>query len=264
MSEFVSGYRHDLENIAELKATAKPFACAAAADMPEEIDARPWITTENQGQVSSCFGHASSTVGEHCNWVKTGEKTQLSRMFCYLMGQKRAGLFGSDQGCFIGPGVESAKQDGYCKEETFKYPGRYVTSIPGEAVTEGKRHLMGAHVVHNSLEEMIQFAGRGIGGTIAGIPWYESFANCNSPVIYELGGQFYGWHAIAFIGYDSQKRPRLFNSHGTGWGENGSAVVDRSVMERLFRTDGAIFIGVSDLQEFGDRKVPTWKGKLFG
>lgn len=263
MSEFQSGYRQDLENLPRLIASGQRFACSAAGAIPDEIDARPWLHTENQGPVSSCYGHAASTVMEHCNYIQTGgSKEQLSRMFAYLTGQKEAGLFGADQGCFIDAGVRALKSAGICKESTFPYPGRYVKQIPLAATQEGLEHLLRSHTVHKSLEDMIQFDGRGIGGTIAGIPWMESFANCSSGLISSLSGGFYGWHAVAFVGYDSSKRPRLFNSHGNEWGENGSAVVARDVMEELFRTDGAIFIGVSDLEQFGDRVIPTWRGVL--
>lgn len=256
------GYRHDLERPATLAAEAMRFACSSAS-IPDEIDARPWVTTENQGPVSSCYGHASSTVGEHCNYIQTGgSKAQFSRMYCYLTGQQEAGLFGSDQGCFIDAGVRALKKRGFCLETTFPYPGRYVTSIPQAAFDEGSSHKIQSHTVISSLDELIQFNGRGIGGVIGGIPWYGSFANARDGLIDSLGGGMFGWHAVAFIGYDSSKRPRLFNSHGTGWGEGGSAVIARDVMEALFRIQGSIFIGVSDLEQFGDREIPTWRGVL--
>ncbi len=258
MSEpFVSGWRMDLEDRNELHRTAVKFSFRAPVNAPEVINHRGWLSVERQS-ISSCAGHAGSTVAEVCNKIQTGKGRQFSRMWCYLMGQKRCGLFGRDQGCTIGGVIDALKQDGVPQEATFPYPGRYITKIPQAAIEEAMPHKMRSHQVMRSYDDVYAFLAAGIGAIEIGINWTSSLANNTSGVIESVSGSSLGGHALAFVGYtdrksrDGRKYIDMVNSHGTGWGNKGFAEVSPEQVDRWCRSSNYEFIGVSDLEAYDE------------
>jgi len=96
------GWLADEEQRGLLHETATPFKLSGPMmRAPEKYDPRSFLKVENQGQVGSCTGHASSTCSEICENIETkGGNTQLSRGFCYIMGQRESGITG-DRGATI-------------------------------------------------------------------------------------------------------------------------------------------------------------------
>lgn len=262
------GWRNDKEDPAHYGGMMKAFSAGALPeDVPDEIDHRSWDRTENQGNMGSCTGHAAADCAETCNWIATGgEVIQISRMFCYLMGQKESGLFGSDQGASISGSVSSLNRNGAPLEERFPYPLRYVTNIPSIAVEEARQHLVRSVSPLRSYEDVFAFLALGIGAVEIGIDWTVGLANNTSGVI-ELnncGGRSYGGHALCINGYsrridsDGQKYLWLHNSHGEGWGNKGWAEVSPAVIQRWIGT-GSEFIGVSDMEAYERRYIDVSK-----
>lgn len=260
------GWRNDIEPRAELRATACAFA-ATSFRAPSQVDPRPWLPVENQGQIGSCAGHAITTSLEICNYISTqGRVTALSRMFSYLVGQQAAGLFGRDAGCTISGVVRAAKQVGCCREELFPYPTSYISAIPAAAQEEASQHRLQQHSVLNSYQRVFEFLAAGIGAVVIGVPWRQSLAETEG-VIERLQGTVYGGHAVALVGYttrtanDGRKYILLANSHGKDWGAAGFAEVAPRVIDAWCAdVANCELIGVSDLQVFGPRPIPSWVG----
>lgn len=263
---FACGWRRDAENGQHIAHMLKPFTFMAPSDVPEEIDHRAWDRTENQGQMGSCAGHAASDCAETCNFIGTGNVIQVSRMFCYLMGQKESGFFGRDQGAAISGCVGSLNRNGAPLEDQFPYPSRYTTSIPEEAIAQAKQHLIKSVSNLHNYDQIFAFLAMGVGAVEIGIDWTAGLASNRSGVI-ELsncGGGSYGGHALCLNGYsrrvDAKGRKYLWmhNSHGESWGNKGWAEVSPDVIDRWTHGAGdGEFMGVSDMETYGQRYVDT-------
>lgn len=264
---FASGWRKDLESVRSLHASSVPFRCGSPAEVPEEVNHRSWLQIEMQSSLSSCSGHALTSSLEVCNRIATGGGVvQLSRMFAYLVGQKQCGLIGRDEGCTIEGVVDGAKLVGSCLEATFPYPNRYMTDIPAAAIAEAPAHKIRTHTPMRSYDDCFGFLSAGLGSLIAGVRWVNALAQ-NNGVVERLGGRMWGYHAIPLVGYTRRKDPDgrhyldLPNSHDVDWGDQGWAEIAPRVVDQWFE-EGAVIIGVSDLETFSPRQIKSWKGAL--
>lgn len=238
----------------------RPMALMAPKDRPKAIDPRAIIPIENQGPVGSCAGHALALCGTLCILFATGRLVRLSRMWCYLQGQKKSGLFGRDVGSSIFGCVQAAHDVGICREEAFPYPGRYETRIPAAAIAEAVEHTIRSNCDISSYDEAFAFLSNGIGGIQIGIDWVTSLANNTSGVIDTLGGRSLGGHSVALCGYsdriyrDGRNYLILGNSHSTDWGRGGWAEVAPPVIDQWLRGGGNGY-GLSDMEDFARREL---------
>lgn len=263
------GWLGDEEDRAFLAETSYEFFGAPEGfTAPRTID-NDWIQCEDQKSVGSCAGHAISSCLEICNYYDTaGGIVQISRMYCYLMGQRESGISG-DRGATISGVVASAMKHGAPLESTFPYPGRYVTTIPEAAHNEARGHKLLKHTKLRSYQEVFDYLATGTGAVIIGIPWVESLVNSKGR-IEAATGRSYGGHALAITGYtsdalDNKGRPYpiMQNSHGTAWGKGGRAIVAPHLFDAWGRDQYSEMIGVSDLQEYGTaRKTSGWASRI--
>lgn len=259
------GWNPENENFGYL-AAPQPLVMSAPADAPLVVDPSAWIPVKNQGGMGSCEGHANSTIGEYLNVLKTaGEYVRLSPMWTYLQSQKMGGNFGSDSGAQIAAGVEASKRKGYCREETFPYPGRYSTRIPPGAEAEAAQHTVQQHTPMRSADDCFSFLSNLLGGILLGINWTEDLANSNGYITIDncgarRGDRVLGGHALCLLGYrfdenTSETWFKMWNSHGREWGLDGRAWVHSRAVEHWIQTSqfGA-FVGLSDMAEY-ERRV---------
>lgn len=260
------GWRADREDRAFLRATAKPFHFVRTFSAPEEIDPRPWIRIEDQGQIGSCSGNSLSTILELCNWIATrGGIVQLSRMFSYLAAQKIDNIHG-DEGATISGAIRGAMQYGCCLESTFPYPTAYVPleSVPPAAIAEGKHHLLRSHAVMQNYRDCFEFLASGMGGVQIGINWTQELADNKSGVIESARGQNLGGHALAIVGYTRRKDRAgrnyliLINSWGEKWGNRGTAEIAPSLFDAWGRDGYSEMVAASDLQSFDRARDTDW------
>jgi C1A family cysteine protease len=267
-TKYATGWRRDKEDIASLTAKARTFSAPQLmADAPDEVDHRAWMTVWNQLQLGSCTGHAESEVLELCEFIKSGGNVvQFCRMFCYIAGQMESGMLGSDQGATIEGVVDATVKKGVCLESTWPYTGKYTTQIPQAALTEAAPHTLNTHTILNTYTAIFNWIAAGNGGVIIGIDCVQAIFDCTG-VLDKLYGKSEGGHALALLGYskrvDSSGRKYiwLLNSWGTSWGNKGWAEIAPSVIDQWCQS-GEVMIGVSDLQTYGVRPIPTWKGML--
>lgn len=266
MDYTIYGYRQDLENVQQLKATASPMPAMTFA-APEEIDPRPWHRIENQSSMGSCQGHALSSVVEYAYHIATGEVIQLSPMWCYLETQRIDGLIGSDRGSTIDGGRRLAETKGVCTLAVFPYPNpvRYSTNVPQGASEDAAKYVIRSHVMCRTYDDVFQFLASGAGGVELGITWNDSMYPRNGVVErYRRGGG--GGHAIAFLGYskrkDSQGRKYLWlaNSHSQSYENGGYVEVAPQAVNDMFTDPMTVMIGLSDLSVPKSRKF-DWSKK---
>jgi hypothetical protein len=256
VTDFVSGWRQDREDYKALAVNTMPgwqTACRNFA-APDEIDPRPFVVVENQGQQGACQGHALSSIVEHCYHIATGEPVQLSRQFAYIRTQFLDGISG-DRGSTISGGARLAREFGIPREELWPYPGRYDTNPPrpmDELLADAERYKINGETPIKSYDEAFQFIAAGIGGITIGVPWFRSMSQCTG-VMEGMSGPLQGWHAMAFLGYSKKQDSRdrnylwLLNSHGTRWGNQGWAEVSPTVVGAMIGTNGSVFRGLSDM-----------------
>ena len=260
------GYRKEFEDRTNLVMTGKPVVIEGAFTAPKAISHRGWKKAKHQGQMGSCTGASRSSAEEILNYIATGGMIEVfSMMYAYLQNQIACGLIGRDQGATIDGSARASRETGICREATFPYPGHYLTGIPDAAVQEGKLHLIQNHSVMKSYDEY-QWLASGVGVVLIGVEWTSGMTQVRKTMERgDLRGQTLGGHAMVLEGYDSNLadnsgRPYidLENSHGTGWGDGGFTMVAPGVLDQWFGS-GETLIGITDLQSYGPRKVPTYQ-----
>lgn len=262
-----SGYvlgREDLDLLNTLTKDTNEFRDLIYSNFsaPEEIDPRPWLRIENQGNMGSCQGHALSTVGEYAFYIATGKVTQFSPLFSYYATQKRDGLLGRDVGSTITGGMQCAMYDGLCPLEIMPYPNpvRYTGKFTAGAYEAAKQYLIGYGTRLRTERDVFNFIASGQGIVEIGIAWNNSMTPRNG-VIETYSSSGGGGHAVAYAGYTRRKDSKgrnyylLFNSWDVSWGVNGVAEVAPSVVEAQLRANYTVMIGLSDLKTPEPRKV---------
>lgn len=228
-------------------------------ELPEEVNTRSWLNIEDQSNMSSCVGNASSTVAEIAFHIASGGQViQLSRMWAYLKSQEIAGITG-DRGSQIDAASESGKMDGYCLESLFPYPNRYTTQIPQGCKEDAEKRQIRQHVMIKDYDGLITWIGSGSGAVLVGMLWTQELANCNGLVEDYVARNVLGGHAVAWVGYDKDKMPDLANSHGKQWGDGGFARWTRKAIDKVLGHRDTVAIGMTDMEYPKPRRIPKPK-----
>lgn len=256
MSEF-TGLIHSIGNAIEVNemASDRYLVVCGSAELPPELDPRPWHRIENQGPVNSCSGFALSSVGELCYRVAAGQVRQFSPMWSYLRAQLVGNLFGRDGGATISGAVRAAQNDGFCPLEVFPYPQppRYTTQIPAAAAEAASPFKIRGVGKIEGADNARTWLGTNQGGVLFALPWPLVVVNgiCDS-----FTGYGNGFHAVAGLGYDQAGNIWIGNSHSTQWGDAGWFRLTPRAMDGLLRrVPGAVAVGLSDLTTPGPRLV---------
>lgn len=227
---YIGGYRRDVENVEALEQTALELPEFKGVFKSAPVVEEPWtlITQENQGSQGSCQGNALSTIAEHCIRVATSVYEQLSRQYAYIETQRIDGLIGSDRGSTIYGGVRLAKEKGLCREEMWRYTGKYHTKPPQfsleECYADAASRKIENHVKMTDYDSVYSFIDLGLGGISIGMRW-NSF--CEAKVCERYQSRSGGGHAISLLykspRLDSQGRNYIWmnNSWGARWGNRG-------------------------------------------
>lgn len=271
MSKFVGGWREDLENRAELVATASPMPDFSGAYMAAPPVDKPWelIQQENQFSQGACQGHDLSTIVELCNRIATGgDYTQLSRQYAYVETQRIDGLIGRDQGSTITGGVKLATTRGLCEESLWPYTGKYHTKPPSVTLEQcyenAQKYRIAQHSMMRSYDDVFNWIDRGTGGVSFGIGWNSSceHAVCET---YKSGGG--GGHAIPVLfkspRLDDHGRNYLWmnNSWGDNWGNKGWSEWAPAFIEGLLRAQYTVAVGLTDMVDVKPRPI-DYTGRL--
>ena len=259
------GYRIEDEDHDWLETNAvKGTFSDSAEPPPDEIDVRSIIQLWNQLNMGSCSGHSGAHLSAYLNWIGSGGDSvqRFSRMWCYLRAQQASGYFGSDQGATITGLVKALMEHGVCLESSFPYPNQYNTAIPASATDSAAAHKILGHSTLRSYAQVFSWLSNKFGGVSIGIPWTAGIAQCTG--VAELsarGGQNYGGHALAYMGYSKRKDRAgrnylwLANSHGPSYGNRGWVEVAPDLVEYYCQQRTCETIGIMTLQTFDPDKL---------
>jgi hypothetical protein len=257
--DFVAlGWLHEQED-RDYLATGGTFTAPAVDRIPKIIDPSDAIAVRNQGHLGSCAGHGMTCGGNTVQWLESSGRTvvDLAPGFTYYMGQKRAGLSG-DVGCTIAAVVDSACNDGMCREQTEPYRPEYDPSeVTERAIAEAAKHKMRRHVQLRTWAEVFAWLATGQGAVVIGTWWTEEMANVGPDgLLTGCGGQKLGGHCTCYFGYRDRKdddgRNWLLqrNSHSKRWAKNGTAEVKPTLIDQLLEDNFTVMIGVTDLESY--------------
>ncbi len=262
MSGFVGGWLQAEEDRKFLDALPGENAVLAMRGTYSEVkvDPRKVMKIENQGSVGSCQGHALSSCVELCYYIATGDLTrQLSRAMGYYETQRIDGIT-SDRGSTISGGIKLATTKGICREELWKYSGRYDARRPSnwaEIEADAAQHKIGQSYRMESYDGIRTFLGSGQGGISIGISWG---GEVDRPIVNSFSGTGGGGHAIALLGLserlDSSGRPFVWmlNSWGSNWGNGGWAEWAPNAVEQMLRHRFTACFGLSDMPNVKPRE----------
>lgn len=198
--------------------------------LPLAVDPFTGSRVENQGDLGSCTGHASTTALE----IVTRSAIQLSRLMAYYNGRAIEGNTRSDAGCEIRDVVKGLMKYGVARESLWPYKvDRFRTKPTPKAYADafaGLRAGMSYQRLSTLTEVQIALAS-GL-PVIFGFTVPESFESdevartgwTQLPMKSEAS---VGGHAVVAIGYDFTRRRHppfvwVRNSWGRAWGIEGN------------------------------------------
>lgn len=218
--------------------------------LPTQVDLSSYCTIFDQGELGSCTGNAIAG----CFYARQAIEFQdldkkvhtlpqikaklapVSRLFIYYKEREMEGTVNEDAGASIGDGMYVQYKYGAPKESQWPYDISKFTVAPPESVVAAakeNRDLDG--VSHDEIDTSKATVINAMRHSLAnkqplvlGILLYSSFESDavaktgHVPMPNTRREELLGGHAVLAVGYDDkQKRFKIANSWGTGWGNNG-------------------------------------------
>lgn len=273
MSEF-TGYDPAIEN-RDWIANSSVAMSFSTRDFqaPAEVDPRPLMRHDKQGNMGSCQGFSLANACEYLWALPYGTvdpSRQCSALFCYLESQRvgPGNLFGSDRGSTIESGLKVAKEVGILPEGELPYrtpyPSNARTLVTDEMRAKAAPYKIRSHTWLESYSDIFKYIASGSGAIHTGTLWNDSFYARNG-VLESISLRGGGGHATAWLGYSARKdrsgRNYIWrlNSHSDSWTEIAPNVIDA-----LCAHNWTSIVGVSDLSTPGPREVKWLKDRPLG
>lgn len=270
-----TGYNPQLENRDEIANTATAMAFSMSDfEAPEELDPRPLVRHDNQGNMGSCGGFGNTNCGELLWAYATGSMSndrQYSQLFSYLEAQRLDGLIGRDAGSTISSGLKISKEIGYLESKFLPYSTPYPSNARSVVTDAMRKQASGAegfrvksHAWLESYDAIFQYLASQYGAVYVGTIWNDSFYG-RGGVLESINLRNGGGHAYAFLGYSKRKDSKgrnyiwRLNSHQDSWTEIAPSVIDA-----LCRHQWTSIVGISDLSTPGPRSVSWVKERPLG
>jgi hypothetical protein len=271
-----TGYDPTIENRDEIANTATPVLFSLSdVEAPEEIDPRPLVRHDNQGNMGSCGGFGNTNCGEFLWGLITGSKSndrQFSPLFSYLEAQRLDGLLGSDKGSTISSGLKISKEIGYLEAKHLPYSTPYPRNAR-TLITDEMRKIASAvqgfrirsHAWLESYDDVFKYLASRAGAVYPGTSWNDSHYGRNGVVESISFTNRDGGHAYAWLGYSKRKDSKgrnyiwRLNSHNDSWAEIAPSVIDQ-----LCRHQWSSIVGMSDLLTPGPKRVEWMQSRPLG
>lgn len=253
------------------------FRATESSNVPDawESPLEAW----NQQQTSSCAGHAGAANFTHRQFVETGECVKYSPWFSYITSQRRGGFSGRDGGTSIRSVIAAATEDGCCLESLCPRPSHYSQTLGADAIKDAAAHRHIGGVVDLREWETVMAWLTDLRSVVIGTKWMSGQRGIRSVETKAQGasGSFLGYHARALIGWatiNGSRSPRVLNSHGSVWGTNGRATIERELWEWWRRDPNFVALGFTDIAERIPQRrdwsafqwtgggVPSWVGGI--
>jgi hypothetical protein len=198
--------------------------------------------------------------------ISTGQVTQFSPLFAYLMTQRIDGIRG-DQGSTIDGGRRCTMEFGACPLEVCPYPNpvHYTTNIPDGAADAASKFKIRSYTMIKSYQDGQTFLSSGQGGIEIGISWPDEWMDTQGETL-ESFRPGNGGHSVCFLGYSRRTDNNrehywwLANSWGPDkWGDSGWMEVSPACVRQMLQNRDTVMVGLSDLTTPTPRKF-HWKG----
>lgn len=273
-----TGWNPDLEaqHQSALDMLIQPLCAVADSEIPERIDLRGVLPINDQGPYNSCDGNSVDGVLQNDHRLSTGVVVNTSARFCYLAARMKDAqaqgrqLDWNDAGASISGGILAAREYGTVLEADFPYwkfdwqtgeREEFNPHIPAEVLKKALAHRVESVTPMTwNWESMLPNIGTGqVGGYSFGVWWTDALANYRggAPITkYRASGN--SGHAIFVCEYElvnSEKWPRIRNSHGLGWGDKGTAVVSPPAFDAMLKAAPFGARGASRMPVFTKRKI---------
>jgi C1A family cysteine protease len=244
----------------------------SAAEMPEIIDLRPFMTTvENQYDSNSCTANAMAGAYEYLENRLYGQATDVSRLFIYYNARALDGSTHQDEGAHLSDCVKVVRKYGACAEEIWPFQlGKIKAKPPKAAYKDGVRfRIEDAASVAVDLDTMRACLAEGY-PFVFGLQLFESFTGSGGngglvPMPDIENEAHNGGHAMLCVGYsDSDQVFVVRNSWGPEWGDGGYCYVPYAYMADPDMTaDCWVIRQVSDREVDFSRDIRKSKASMF-
>lgn len=192
------------------------------------VDLRPWDTLmEDQGNISSCTGHALTTCYEIQEKISGAENVhELSSLFVYYNARVLENSQSEDDGLTsIRSLMKAASKHGLCTEKLWPFDYDKVNVKPDLiCYSDGSKRLVTNYKYVNSIADMLEVISLDK-PIVMGMRVFDGFMDTKDVIdVPGTGEKHIGGHAVAVLGYKENERLFLIkNSFGSGWGDSGYA-----------------------------------------
>lgn len=185
-----------------------------------DVNGHNWTTSvKDQGECGSCVAFATvSAVESYYKILKRSPdlNIDLSEADLFFCGCGEC----CERGWIFTGALRYIQESGLPSEDSFPYVGTYVPCPPSSNKFNRYIRINGYRQIYDSRDGKEYLYKRG--PLIVGMKVFEDFFYYKEGVYQYTSGSFYGFHAIAVIGYDDNKGYWICkNSWGSNWGENG-------------------------------------------
>ncbi len=208
-----------------------------ASDVPlsATVVKRPF-TIKSQGSTGSCVGQSVAQAVQLAFAHDDAMVQDLSALFVYYNSRKESGDDTiTDNGTYLRTAIKSVQKFGVCPELVWPFSSSKVNRMPtwnAYRTAHDRRGVRGYYRIEsgNLLDVKRAIAsGRPV---VAGWQVDAAFkAHRGSTVVGAQHEPFVGGHAMVVVGYTASYWD-IVNSWGTGWGDNGLAIVNDSFMRQ--------------------------------
>jgi len=251
VSDEFRGYDPSKERVDLLLADSQvyhPVCGYSGADLP---DPKEIIRLDLQNSWPACGGFMGSTMGEWMWFLRTGERIQLSPMFCWVEAQRTDGRPSQSSGVSIYGVMKVLKELGLPEEDLAPYKvGNWYSTFGKEVYENAKQHTFDRSYRLDTPEKVVDFVKAGMGAVGCGIPWE---------------GGMRSWHALPILApwEDGVQGPNSWPKSVDKYGEkDGWFEWSFKKLEWYMEFSGSVFYGVSELTTPQIR--PGWDKKRGG
>jgi C1A family cysteine protease len=212
------------------------FSLPIPAKLPDHVDPLGANdVVEDQGQLGSCTGHATTTAVE----IITGARTQYSRLMTYYNGRLIENNVANDDGAVIRDVIKGVQKYGISRESLWPYvEAKFAKKPTAKSYTDalGLRTKIASYERITTLEQVKTALAAGL-PVVFGFSVPEYF---ESAEVARTGwvrfptskDKMVGGHAVCAIGYDDRKSapiPYVWvrNSWSSAWGLKGNFRMDQ-------------------------------------